>query len=179
MILPNGQMLPEGVCDHYPLPLPNYMPLAPQLRCTPSGQPPDSCGQGSSQVPSTKVALGNVWHATISSQIGTGERALDLWVLMLAGPSGDLLPWYQLGMALPHQGVPGGGDPVVGGHSRSSSPSTSTSLDQLASSCGAVSVCHIGRATSRPHLLWHHALGSLPSVRVPSLQQSSPNTSAW
>ena len=90
------------------------MPSAPQMRCAPSGQTPCSYhGWGTLQVPSTKVAMGHVWHATISSPIGAGERVLDLWALMSVGLAGHLLPLHQMGMALPHPGAPGGGVPVV------------------------------------------------------------------
>ena len=64
--------------DHYPPPFPNCMPLAPQMRCKPSRQTPGShCGQGSSQIPSSKVVLGHVWHATNLVQLVQGR---GLWI---------------------------------------------------------------------------------------------------
>ena len=76
--------------------------------------PGSHCGWGSSQVPSTKVALEHVWHAIISIPIGAGERTPDLQALMLVGPACCLQPQCQPGMALPHPGVTGGWAPVAG-----------------------------------------------------------------
>ena len=125
----------------------------------------------------------HAWNTTLSSLIGTGERALDHWTLTLAGMAVHLLPQHWLGMVNPE--VVSGEVPVEG-------DSPDLPLSQLGWSqplpqpltnwCLHVvppqSTTLVG-PTSGPHLLWHCILGSLLLARVPSLQQGSPDTSAW
>ena len=91
----------EG-CSHYLHPLPNYMPLAPQIRHALFWQIPSShyCWEPPSAL-STRSAFLFGKCTTGSNLTGTRERALDHRVpLHWPDPS--------------HQGVPGGGAPVAG-----------------------------------------------------------------
>ena len=174
MILPYGQMHQWDVWS-FPSPLPNYMPSAPQMRHAPSRQTPGSCpGWGSSEVPPTRLASPHVKCTTVSNLTGTGERALGLQSLMLAGAASHLPPLCQPVMIPLHPGVPGGRGPAVG--DLLCLPLTLTSQPHCMAPSQSVS---LAGASSGLCLFWHHFPDSLLSVRVPSLWWRSPNNFAW
>ena len=115
-----------GVVNIHP-PLPNYMPLAPQMRHAPFRYTASSGhGWGPPAVLSTRSVflLGDC--ATVSNPTGTSERAL-----------GHQVPWHWPEVTPPHLGVPGGGAPVV--------VDTPNLPLQSALSCSALSACQVGR----------------------------------
>ena len=179
MILPNGWVcLQRGVIIVHPFAQLCVFGTSNKAHTFQENSWQSSC-LGSSEVSSIKVASGHVWHATISSPIGTGERTLDLWALTLAGLAGHLLPQHQLGMALPYPGAPGGGASVAGDtpdlHLLWLPPASTNCPFHVVPSQSATFV----GAAGGPHPLWHHIPDSLPSMRVPSLHQRSPDASGW
>ena len=80
-ILPNGQVHQQVGCVHYPPPLPDCMPLAPQMRHTPSRLTPGRHhGQGiftsSFHQGVVRDMFGTPQYAGL---IGTGEKGLQIF----------------------------------------------------------------------------------------------------
>ena len=94
-----GTDVPVEGCSHYLHPLPDYMPLAPQMR-----QHPSSCySQGPPAVLSTRSVFLLGECATVSNPTGTRKRALD-----------HRVSWHKPETTPIHAGVPWGGAPVAG-----------------------------------------------------------------
>ena len=162
----------DGGCSHSPPPLPNYMPLAPQMRHTfwANSQQSSWLGTSSSSLHQVSSSTWQVHHCSQCTWCkGEGSRLLGVDVCGSCLP-----PCCQLQMTPFHPGVPGGGAPVVEGTPNLPLLCLPLVLTSQPNCAAPSQPTRLAGATGRHCLFQHHFTDSPQMARGSSPQQRLP-----